>query len=161
MLIVNAGSYISYIAMALAGLLYFFPGIATTPSNKTDPENPTYKGIPLDTIEKSIYKIENDPLNPVVLFFESYILVLDFCHGLAYLYDYMKQYLEFDQPNFPSVSYANRGGKELSNDLWVLVNAIGVWKFVGAPLSGLTVVVAPVVVILYTLQASLVLDGGN
>lgn len=84
------GSYISMVAWALAAFLYFFPGLATTPSNKIDPKHPMNKGIPFKTILHSVKKIEKNPMNPTILFFEGYILLLDSLHVLSYLMEYVE-----------------------------------------------------------------------
>lgn len=149
-LVVTAISpYISAIAFAFAGLLYFFPGLATTPSNKIDPKDPTFKGIPVETILNSVKKIKNDPFNPVILFFEGYILLLDSCHSLAYLVEYMEEYFGFQQEQFPSVMYAGRNGADLANDLFDLGSALSIWKYVGIPGAAVTWMIAPFAVYFY------------
>ena len=120
----NFGQYVSILAWALAAILYFFPALAVTPSNKIDVQNPTSKGIPLQTIYGSVKKIEKEPLNPVVVFFESYILLLDFCHSLSYLLEYVMEYVTFQQSSFPSVAYPGRNGVDLSGDLFQLAGMI-------------------------------------
>ena len=76
---------------------------------------------------KSVKKIRKDPTNPVILLFEGYILLVDFCHSLAYILEYVEEYMTFDQENFPSVSYAGRSGTDLQADLMDLANYIGLW----------------------------------
>ena len=149
LIVVNLGPFISGLAWTFSVLLYFFPGLATTPSNKIDPKRPTFKGIPLATIYTSVEKIENDPYNPVILFFEGYILLIDSCHVFAYLWTYIEEYFQFPQNSFPSVAYSGRNGKDLSADLMNLANMIGVWQFIGSPISVITVIFAPFLAILY------------
>lgn len=130
-LVVNLGGTIYFLAKLLANLLYFFPGLATTPSNKIDPQDPTNKGIPYKTIYNSVKRIQQDPNNPLIIVYECYILLLDILHSLAYLLEYVQEYLTFEQEAFPTVIYSGRSGTDLSNDLFQLSNKIGVWQFWG------------------------------
>ena len=85
----------------------------------------------------------------MVLFFEGYILLVDFCHSLAYILQYVEQYMTFEQENFPSVSYAGRSGTDLQVDLMDLANYLGMWQILGSPISFLTTFIAPLALYLY------------
>lgn len=159
-LVVNLGPNISLMAWLCAVFLYVFPGFATTPSNKINKDNATFKGIPLATIWQSVKKIANDPFNPVIVFFEGYILTLDFCHSLAYILEYTQEYLSFPQSELPSVTYAGRSGSDLSQDLFQLGAWINTWQFLGSPVAAATMSVAPVAVVLYWADGLELLGGG-
>ena len=159
-LVFNYGSYLSILAWALSVVVYYFPALATTESNKINPKNPTFRGIPSKTIYNSVEKIKRNPFNPVILFFEVYSLVLDLCHSLAYLLDYAEQYVTLEQGSFPTVSYAGRNGIDLSNDLNLLANSLSIWQMVGGPGAAITIVLAPAAALLYSEHVVDVLGGG-
>ena len=94
--VANFGSVISIMCSAFAVVFYFFPSLATTPSNEIDPRNPGAKGIPLKKVYSSVRKIMKDPENLAVLFQEDYVMAIDFVHSIAYLFMYMEEYMTFD-----------------------------------------------------------------
>lgn len=79
----------------LAALLFLFPKIAITESNTIDPEKPTFKGIPFNTIKNSVHKISLDYSNPITVYSQSYVLLVDICHSFAYILEYAQEYVSF------------------------------------------------------------------
>ena len=157
--VTNLAPFLSLIAWATGAFLYIFPGLATTPSNKIDKSNPTDQGIPIGVIWNSVVKIWNNPFDPIIWFFEGYILVLDFCHVLAYLVEYIQEYLAFEQDEFPRIFYRGRSGSDLANDLIALSSWISAWQFIGTPFVYFTVAAAPYAFVAWWLQGFDMLGG--
>ena len=93
-------------------LLYVMPSLADTSANLSDADS----GIPIYYYnnEFSILKTMENPFLwlPSILEF-----TMDYLHSLSYLFVYWQEYFQGDKYTFPTITYKERSGHEIANDL--------------------------------------------